>query len=112
MKDNGISFDLPLVIDTEYQPGFRHNYISWETRTRVVKAFCERVKSQGYTPMIYASTDWLNNHLDMNSLPYDVWVAQWSNKVTYGGTYSCWQYTSSGRVDGIRGNVDMDIWYF
>lgn len=112
LKDNGISLDLPLVIDTEYQPGFRHNYISWETRTRVVKAFCERVKSQGYTPMIYASTDWLNNHLDMNSLPYDVWVAQWSNKVTYGGTYSCWQYTSSGRVDGIRGNVDMDIWYF
>ena len=39
LKDNGISLDLPLVIDTEYQPGFRHNYISWETRTRVVKAF-------------------------------------------------------------------------
>ena len=105
---------LPVVIDTEYvsDSRARGNSISKTTRTAAVKAFCERSLQRGYTPMIYASTSWLNNQLDMSKLSkYKVWVAQYYNRVTYTGKYQCWQYTSSGHVDGINTKVDMNYWY-
>ena len=105
---------LPVVIDTEYvsDSRARGNLISKEIRTAAVKAFCERSLQRGYTPMIYASTSWLNNQLDMSKLSvYKVWVAQYYSRVTYNGKYQCWQYTSSGHVAGINTKVDMNYWY-
>ncbi|EUC58103.1 GH25 family lysozyme [Mogibacterium timidum] len=103
---------LPLVVDTEYQSGARSNGISVAARTTAIKGFCETIQALGYTPMIYASTSWLNNNLDMRHLSaYRVWVAQYYSKVTYKGRYDVWQYTSKGKVDGISGNVDMNYWY-
>ena len=105
--------DLPIVIDTEsVDGGGRHSSISVESRTEVVKAFCEEIIKNGFAPMIYASTSWLDNKLNMSKLSkFKVWVAQWASSVDYRGSYNCWQYTSTGRVNGINGNVDMDIWY-
>ena len=105
---------LPVVIDTEYvsDSRARGNLISKEIRTAAVKAFCERSLQRGYTPMIYASTSWLNNQLDMRKLSaYKVWVAQYYSRVTYNGKYQCWQYSNSGSVDGISNRVDMNYWY-
>ena len=105
---------LPVVIDTEYvsDSRARGNLISKEIRTAAVKAFCEKSLQRGYTPMIYASTSWLNNQLDMRKLSaYKVWVAQYYSRVTYNGKYQCWQYSSSGSVDGISNRVDMNYWY-
>lgn len=103
---------LPLVVDTEYQSDARSSGITVAQRTDAIRGFCETIESLGYTPMIYASTSWLNNNLDMSKLSkYKVWVAQYYDKVTYKGSYEVWQYTSKGRVDGINGNVDMNYWY-
>ena len=105
---------LPIAIDTEYvsAPNARANSISKEIRTEAVKAFCARVYERRYTALIYASTSWLNNQLDMSKLSiYKVWVAQYYSHVTYGGEFQCWQYTSSGYVPGINGRVDMNYWY-
>ena len=105
---------LPVVIDTEYvsDSRARGNLISKEIRTAAVKAFCERSLQRGYTPMIYASTSWLNNQLDMRKLSANkVWVAQYYSRVTYNGKYQCWQYSNSGSVDGISNRVDMNYWY-
>lgn len=101
---------LPLVIDTEGTG--RHANISVQARTNVVKAFCQTISKAGYTPMIYASTNWLTNKLIMSQLSgIKVWVAQYYDHVTYNGSYQCWQYSSKGRVSGINGNVDLDQWY-
>ena len=90
----------------------RADGLSKYDRTTVAKAFLDAVRNAGYTPMLYASTSFLYNNLDMSRLSdVKVWVAQWSNSVTYTGNYSMWQYTSSGSVPGISGNVDMDIKY-
>ena len=105
------NIQLPLVIDTENQGG-RSSNISVRDRTEAMRGFCETIQLLGYTPMIYASTSWLNNNLDMSKLNnYKVWVAQYYDRVTYKGNYEFWQYTSKGRVDGISGNVDMNYWY-
>ncbi len=112
VQASGCTLNLPLVIDTENLTGRASSTkLSRAKRTAIVKAFCETVRNAGYTPMIYASTSWLNNNLDMSKLSaYKVWVAQYSDSVSYKGTYQCWQYTSSGRVSGISGKVDLDYW--
>lgn len=113
VKESGCKLNLPLVIDTENSPGGRasSSKLNRTKRTAAVKAFCDYVKSKGYTPMIYASTSWLNNNLDMKKLSgYRVWVAQYNDTVTYKGSYRCWQYTSSGKVPGIKGRVDLNYW--
>ncbi len=114
-KSKGLGLDLPIVIDTEelIADGVhcRHNNISREVRTAVIRAFCEQVRAKGYTPMIYGSTSWLEDMLDMSKLPYEVWVAQYYDSCQYEGDYTFWQYSETGRVSGIDGYVDMNYWY-
>ncbi len=107
---------LPIVIDTEYssEPNKkgRADSLTVEERTKVVKAFCNKVKSLGYTPMIYASKNWFYNKLDMEELSeYKCWVAHYTsaNSTNYTGNYDIWQYTSSGSVGGIEVKVDLDV---
>ncbi|MCR5515776.1 MAG: Lyzozyme M1 (1,4-beta-N-acetylmuramidase), partial [Lachnospira sp.] len=111
-KIRGYNINLPVVYDTEYLPGGRHNNLTRAQRTKVAKAFCNRVIQRGYTPMIYGSTSWLNNDLDMSQLKgYKIWVAQYYSSCQYTGSYDFWQYSSSGTVPGINGGVDMNYWY-
>ena len=83
------------------------NYIN------IATTFCEKIKANGYNQVgIYANLEWWNKKLNDSSLDkYDKWVAQWRNSCTYNKPYKMWQYTSSGSVNGIKGNVDMDILY-
>lgn len=112
-KKTGIPLAFPIAVDTEAQSpkNERAKNLSKAKRTEVIKAFCEEVKRQGYEPMIYASTSWLNNKLDMSKLPYKVWVAQYNSVCEYKGSYILWQYSSKGSVNGVKGNVDMNYWY-
>ena len=112
---------FPIAVDTEnvfYKENGKKvagrandTKLSRAKRTEAIKAFCERIKEKGYTPMIYSSTSWLYNQLDMSKLPYDVWVAQYNSTCEYKGKYVIWQYTSSGRVAGASGNIDMNHCY-
>lgn len=113
VESTGIKPYYPIVIDTEAQSAKteRAKNLTKAQRTEVIKAFCEEVKAKGYEPMIYASTSWLNNKLDMSKLPYKVWCAQYYTKCEYKGAYVMWQYTSSGKVNGVKGNVDMSHCY-
>ena len=120
IKENGFEGKVkyPIIIDTE-KSGGRADSLSKDVRTAVVKAFCERVKKSGYEPMIYANKDWLINNLNMNQLEsYDVWVAHYNNTndpiknpTDYKGKYQIWQYTSTGKINGITGDVDLNIGY-
>ena len=112
IKKAGVKLSYPIAIDTEYiNASARANNLSKAARTAVINAFCAEIKAQGYEPMIYASTSWRESQLDMSKLPYKVWVAQYNNKVTYKGNYVMWQYTSTGKVDGISGVVDLNKSY-
>lgn len=110
-KAKAYKVDCPIVIDTESLSESRGNAMTTAQRTAVMKAFCERVKALGYVPMIYASTSWLNNQLDMSKLPYKVWCAQYYSHCEYKGAYDAWQYSSSGSVAGVNGNCDVDYGY-
>ncbi|MBR4759702.1 MAG: glycoside hydrolase family 25 protein [Lachnospiraceae bacterium] len=108
----GYDLSFPLYIDTEGAGGGRADGISVSERTEAVRAFCETVENAGLTAGVYASKSWLNHNLDMGQLSgYSTWLAQYSSKATYDGTYDMWQYTSAGRLDGIDTLVDYDLSY-
>lgn len=115
VKNAGIPLSYPIAIDTEYinakNSTPRANNISKAKRTEAINGFCEEIKRQGYEPMIYASTSWLNSKLDMSKLPYKVWCAQYYKECQYKGNVVMWQYTSEGKVNGVSGVVDMNHCY-
>lgn len=104
----------PIFIDTEGAGGNgRADGLDPETRTLVCEAFCRTIENAGYDAGVYASRNWYNNNLYTNRLDhYYIWLAEYRSVPLYQGYYQMWQYTSKGTVDGIQGNVDMNISYF
>ena len=73
-------------------------------------SFCERVKSAGYTPMVYQNKGTTLFKLDLPRLQdYDFWLAEYSDKATYYYDYEIWQYSCTGKIPGISGDVDLNI---
>ena len=107
----GKSTELPNFLDMEYEPSIKS--LSKQLRTDICKAFMEEIKKSGYKTGLYCSYDWIKNWLYEKQLTnYDKWIAQYSNSCSYTGSdLSIWQYTSTGKVDGINGNVDLDYCY-
>lgn len=102
---------LPIYIDMEDSVRGQNKLTNAE-RTAICKAFCEVVRSAGYTPGVYASTSWLTYSINANEFSGDIqiWVAQYKDTCTYKGRYNIWQY-GTGTIDGINTKVDMNIRY-
>ena len=118
IKDYDIT--LPVAIDYEYPTdgskpvGRMYNAkLSKSAATANVKAFCAAVKDAGYTPLVYANKSDFSSLIDGASIgkSYKVWLANYTTKTTYANKYEYWQYTSSGKVNGITGKVDCNFWY-
>lgn len=103
----------PVVIDIEKvdDKEARGNKISKEDRTAYTDFFCQEVTKAGYKPMIYGNTYSLFAMLDMEKLyQYDVWFAFYDKYIYYPYIMKAWQYSDTIKIDGIKGNCDMDIW--
>jgi len=78
-----------------------------------IPIFGEIVEKEGYKVGVYASLSWLDDPKKLN-VPavkkYAIWVAQWHTVCQYKGARVGWQYSSKGRIAGISGNVDMNLW--
>ena len=108
------NISLPLCIDVESAGGGagRGDKISVSTRTAVINAFSQTIRSAGYTPMLYASKTWLENKINTGSVYgyCNIWIARYNDTLGYGSRYDMWQFTSSGSVNGISGRVDISAW--
>ena len=108
---DGKHLDLPVFFDQEYEPGILK--LSTKTRTDIVLKFLETIKAAGRPCGLYSSTDFITTKLQANRLTaYPLWIAEYGSKLHYTGKVWAWQYTSKGRVAGIRGNVDCNHGYF
>jgi GH25 family lysozyme M1 (1,4-beta-N-acetylmuramidase) len=107
------NIDFPIYIDTEGAGGNgRADKLDKETRTLVCEAFCRTIENAGYKAGVYASRNWYYNNLETARLEqYQIWLAEYRSVPLYQGYYNMWQYTSKGQIDGISGNVDLDISY-
>lgn len=110
---NQYGINMPIAIDSEYANGGagRADGLSKSERTKITIAFCNTVANAGYKPMVYASKNWFSEHLSVSQFPssYRIWVAHYATTCGYTGRYDIWQNTSKGSVDGVKGNVDMNI---
>ena len=114
--------DLPVVLDFEYvATGVGRLYkakLSKSAATSVCSAFCDRVKALGYTPMVYANKTMYEDktYAADFSQEYPIWMAHYNSSTNYGGEYEYWQYTSEGKVDGIKTKdnpyVDLNYRYY
>lgn len=111
----GYRIAYPVVFDWEImeRESSRTNGIDPYTVTECAAAFCDTITDGGYRPMVYGSRKFALMKLDMSKLPnVDFWFAEYKdghNEPTYPYNYQIWQYASDGRVDGISGDVDMNI---
>lgn len=105
----GKTFEYPIYFDLEWQKAFaRGKTICSE----MVKAFCSAIEKAGYFAGLYMSRSPLQTYITKDvASRYALWIAEYNSKCNYSGTYGMWQYSSSGKVSGISGNVDMDICY-
>ncbi|MDR0425333.1 MAG: glycoside hydrolase family 25 protein [Clostridiales Family XIII bacterium] len=103
---------FPIVFDMEEISGnrARTDRLSAGDVTSIASAFCERVRGAGYTPMIYANPKWFVSRMLLDELEgYDKWLAQYYKLPAFPYAFSIWQFTSTGSVAGINGNVDMNL---
>lgn len=113
---NGRSLNYPIVLDME-DSSILNKTDSNSRRSEIVLAFKEEVEAQGYKFALYANLTWLNRYLDMNMLKdVDIWVARYrslnsGHGYTGKGNVVMWQYSSTGSVSGINGNVDLNVSY-
>lgn len=109
---SGYSLSLPIFLDVETSGG-RGDAISVGMRTKCIQAFCRTITNAGYSAGVYANTNWLTEKINTSQLTsYHIWMAQYAASPTYQSTrYDIWQYTKTGRVYGISGDVDMSRVY-
>ena len=107
---SGYSLPLGVYYDTESVSGGRANALSAAERTACAVAFCETIRGAGYRAGVYSYASWFYNALNFaNISKYNIWIAQYRDKLSFSYKYNIWQYTGSGRVNGISKPVDMNI---
>lgn len=106
------TFDFPLFIDVETTPTSERT-----TVTTGINVFCNYLQKKGYMSGVYASAiSGFVDRININELSKNIykWVASYSYKPSNAGkngAYCIWQKSSTGRVNGINGNVDINECY-
>ena len=83
--------------------------LSVQERTAWVKAFCNYMIDKDYDCGVYANPDYLDNKFG-NLKSYKLWIARYTTDESKVKDYNpvIWQYSSTGKIAGINGNVDLD----
>ena len=110
----GKTLNAPVYIDIENTRGLDWRSISNALMLGIMQEYNLQLNAIGYKMGIYSSRSAFWNE-KMSDPWYDnisKWVAEYGDKVNdFNRPYDIWQYTSKGRVNGINGNVDMNVTY-
>lgn len=105
--------EYPLVLDIEND---HFKSMSRKQVTNIIIAFAKELENAGYYVSIYSFAKFFNDYVDMSKIEnYDIWIACWGDEERlnsfYDGPYGMWQYSATGSVNGIDGDVDLDYAY-
>lgn len=104
--------EYPVSYPVAYDVESKHLLDMGKTRQEItdqVNAFCQVVAAAGYRPIVYGSNEWLTRNMDTSQIPYDIWYSRYETSVNEYPNRTLWQYTENGLVDGITGEVCIDI---
>jgi len=116
VREAGLPDSTIIFADFEYdsvdKAAARGVYVDKDLCTRMTLAFCQEVERQGFRAGIYTNQDFWNRMYDMTKLEQFVpWLAHYNGGAAPAHDCEFHQYSSSGSVPGINGNVDMDLCY-
>lgn len=113
-----LSFPVMYDIENTATDRMGKAKVTTSQRTAFCKAFCDEAIASGYKSGVYASLYYFKDNLNPEtfSTEYHNWLARYATEynasgIAYNGAYEIWQYSSTGKVAGIVGNVDMDVYY-
>lgn len=101
--------DLPIAFDFEDWSRLNKYKMSIYRLNQNARIFMDTLEDAGYKGMIYSSLNYINKIWDTEN--ETVWVAHYTKNADYQNKYNFWQFSASGKVDGIYGDVDLDIMY-
>ena len=110
--DNIKKYDItfPVAYDWESYSTWNDLGISLFDLQSAANAFQDEVRKAGYTPIHYGSKNYLNAF--WQPIKYDTWLAHYTKGTSdYDKDYKMWQLCNNGLVDGISGDVDIDVYY-
>lgn len=107
---DGQELDFPVAFDWEEFTTFQEYGMSVHFLNELFNLFAIEMENHGYSAMLYSSKNFLNNFW-INEYNHPVWLAHFVDETDYDGDYFMWQASSTGRIDGIDGYVDMNILY-
>ena len=108
IKDHDLSYPVYFDMEDDTTQNLGSDLLG-----EIAKTFCDKISDAGYKVGIYANLNWWNNYLTssvFNNPDWSKWVAQYNSYCDYEGKHDMWQCTSSGKVSGISGNVDLNFW--
>ena len=109
---DGQALSFPVAFDWEPIPGdeARTDGLDGETMTRCAAAFCKRIEDAGYRAAVYFNQTQGYLRYDLRELTdYALWLAEYDAVPDFYYHFDLWQYSHTGRVDGIQGDVDLDL---
>ncbi len=109
-KLGGGKLDFPIAFDWEDFGSFQTYGLSFYQLNRLYDAFADELSKSGYDCMLYGSKNYLEKVWEDTDIR-PVWLAHFTDKTDYKGPYMLWQASCTGNIDGIGGDVDMDILY-
>lgn len=105
----GKQFEFPIFFDQEEKKTLDTGKANCSA---MIRAFCDTLEKAEYWAGLYTSRSCLSTHIENDiKTRYALWAAEWSDKLRYDGPVGIWQHSEKGSVDGISGNVDLDIGY-
>lgn len=107
----GRGVSLPVAFDMEpFMGNERFLYHDIKSKTEMADAFLKVITKFGYEPILYGNPTWLTNDVDISKLTeYPIWLAHYTYSTEWPYMFRMWQFTSQGRVNGISGDVDLNI---
>ncbi|MBE6148537.1 MAG: hypothetical protein E7167_03480 [Firmicutes bacterium] len=106
----GYNVNFPIAFDWESYSSWNSLGISLFDLQSASHAFQDEIKKAGYKPVMYGSKNYLNAF--WQPIKYDTWLAHYTiNQSDYDKEYIMWQLCNNGLVDGINGDVDINVYY-
>lgn len=104
---DGETLDLPIVFDWEIWSNWNSYHMSFHELNKMAHSFIDAVEDKGYEGMLYGSKFYLENFWDDGNFEH-IWLAHYASSTSYDG-YMMWQFSNVGRIDGIYGDVDLNV---
>lgn len=105
--------EYPVCFDFEYDSleyAKKHGInLTNNDMIEIASAFLSEIEKAGYYAMNYSNPDFLGRGFAKLTDRYSLWLARWGNLTEPGYDCGIWQYSSAGKIDGINGNVDMNM---